>query len=248
LTVAGSEVVCAIHQPNFFPRLSTLAKLAAADVWVVLDDVQFARRDYQHRARLAALDSPEVQQWLTVPVHLPEGRATCIRDVVLVDPAKAQRRAERMLSHYYGRSVHWPTIQDHLDPVISQFNHTDHLATIAEASTRALLNAIGWNGTTIRASSHSVRSERSQRLADLTQVARATTYLYGTGGANYLDFAPFHAADLRLRQFTRPAEIEAADWLLARRITALHPLANATHPEYLRRILARARVQILDAG
>ena len=46
--------VCAIHQPNLFPPLVTLAKLFAADYWIVLDDVQFARRHYQHRApRLA---------------------------------------------------------------------------------------------------------------------------------------------------------------------------------------------------
>lgn len=42
--------VCAIHQPNLFPRLVTLAKLFAADYWIVLDDVQFAHRDY-HTAR-----------------------------------------------------------------------------------------------------------------------------------------------------------------------------------------------------
>ncbi|WP_436849202.1 WbqC family protein [Streptomyces atriruber] len=46
--------LCAIHQPNLWPRLTTLAKLFAADHWIVLDDVQFARRDYQHRARIAA--------------------------------------------------------------------------------------------------------------------------------------------------------------------------------------------------
>ncbi|MEV8399494.1 WbqC family protein [Streptomyces niveus] len=39
-----------MHQPNLFPRLSMLAKLYAADCWIVLDDVQFTRRDYQHRA------------------------------------------------------------------------------------------------------------------------------------------------------------------------------------------------------
>lgn len=50
--------ICAIHQPNFLPRLSTVSKLLASDVWIVLDDVQFCRRDYQHRARLAALHGP----------------------------------------------------------------------------------------------------------------------------------------------------------------------------------------------
>jgi hypothetical protein len=47
------QLTCAIHQPNFFPRLSTIAKLYTADAWIILDDVQFARRDYQHRCRLA---------------------------------------------------------------------------------------------------------------------------------------------------------------------------------------------------
>ncbi|MFE7111305.1 WbqC family protein [Streptomyces sp. NPDC057575] len=45
---AAAGLVCAIHQPNLLPRLSTVAKILAADVWIVLDDVQFARRDFQH--------------------------------------------------------------------------------------------------------------------------------------------------------------------------------------------------------
>ncbi|MEU0486469.1 WbqC family protein, partial [Streptosporangium sp. NPDC006013] len=68
--------MCAIHQPNLFPRLVTLAKLFAADYWIVLDDVQFARRDYQHRARLASLDGSWQPQWLSISTHLPYGRST----------------------------------------------------------------------------------------------------------------------------------------------------------------------------
>ncbi|MEV6297119.1 WbqC family protein [Streptomyces sp. NPDC051896] len=59
--------MCGIHQPNLFPRLSTLAKLYTADQWIVLDDVQFARRDYQHRARLAVLADPARQQCSPFP-------------------------------------------------------------------------------------------------------------------------------------------------------------------------------------
>jgi len=58
-----SDLLCAIHQPNFFPRLSTLAKLFTADIWVILDDVQFTRRDYQHRCLVAGPDT--VERWLT---------------------------------------------------------------------------------------------------------------------------------------------------------------------------------------
>ncbi|WP_262505732.1 WbqC family protein [Streptomyces sp. TRM68367] len=65
--------VCAIHQPNLFPRLSTLAKLYAADRWIVLDDVQFARRDYQHRARIAAWTAPPGSRGSRSPRTCPAG-------------------------------------------------------------------------------------------------------------------------------------------------------------------------------
>ena len=77
---------CAIRQPNFLPRLSTLAKRFAADYWIVLDDVQFTRRDYRHRARIAPLDRPDLAHWLSLATHLPNGRATLIRDARLADP------------------------------------------------------------------------------------------------------------------------------------------------------------------
>jgi hypothetical protein len=70
-------LLCAIHQPNFLPRLSTLAKLYAADIWIILDDVQFTRRDYQHRCYLAPVPDARLPgRWLTLPVHLPGGRET----------------------------------------------------------------------------------------------------------------------------------------------------------------------------
>jgi WbqC-like protein family len=83
---------CAIHQPNLLPRLSTLAKLYAADVWVVLDDVQFTRHNYQHRVRLAALDDPAHRQWLSLETHLPYGRATLIREGAACTAARNTRR------------------------------------------------------------------------------------------------------------------------------------------------------------
>lgn len=89
--------LCAIHQPNLFPRLTTLAKLFAADYWIVLDDVQFTRRDYQHRTRLAALDDPQQRQWLTIPTHLPRGRQMPIREARIVDPARSRRRLAQLL-------------------------------------------------------------------------------------------------------------------------------------------------------
>ncbi|GGV72103.1 hypothetical protein GCM10010277_84580 [Streptomyces longisporoflavus] len=213
--------LCAIHQPNVFPRLTTLAKLFAADYWIVLDDVQFTRRDYQHRARLADLDDPARQQWLTIPTHLPGGRPTLIRDAVIDDPAPARRRTAGMLRQQYGASPHWPALAKALDPVLDAFT-TGRTATVAEMSTRVLLDVLGRQGQILTSSRLPARPGRSLRLADLAAVTGARTYLCGTGGMTYLDQKPFSARNIAVAAF-RPPTTDM--WALGHRISAVWTLA-----------------------
>ncbi|WOX10247.1 WbqC family protein [Streptomyces sp. N50] len=215
---------CAIHQPNFLPRLSTLAKLYTADVWVVLDDVQFVRRDYQHRARLAALDDPQREQWLSVETHLPYGRATLIRDARLADPRRSARRLGQLPTQHYRASPYWQLLHASLEPVVRSLAESVGTAAVAEATTRALLNLLGWRGTIVRSSDLAASSDRSARLADLTTAVGADTYLCGTGGLRYLDHRPFAERQLNVHAFRPPTAAEDL-WTGAARITALWALA-----------------------
>ncbi|MFF4579957.1 WbqC family protein [Streptomyces sp. NPDC001373] len=214
--------MCAVHQPNLFPRLTTLAKLFAADTWIVLDAVQFTRRDYQHRTRLAALDAPDRVRWLSIPTHLPQGRQTLIQDALIADPTSARRRTAAMIRHEYRASPHWATLQSALEPVWEAFD-TGRIAAVAETSTRVLLDLLGWNGSILTASGLPARPERSERLADLTTAAGADTYLCGTGGMTYLDPDPFTARSITVAPFLPPAD---GIWASARRVTALWALTH----------------------
>jgi hypothetical protein len=151
--VSGTGV-CAIHQPNLFPRWVTLAKLLAADIWVVLDDVQFCRRDHQHRSRLGH-PGERARQWLVLPVHLPRGRATTIREVRLADPEIARRRVAGLTRQYYRRTPGWERIEGVVDAVadaVDTVGLQQGLAAVAEASTSLLLRACGWRGEIVRSS------------------------------------------------------------------------------------------------
>ncbi|WP_424534243.1 WbqC family protein [Sphaerisporangium viridialbum] len=213
--------LCAIHQPNLFPRLATLAKLATADYWIVLDDVQFARRDYQHRVRLAALDNPTRWQWLSISTHLPHGRSTLIGQARLADPTRCRRRVAQLLADYYRNSDHWPAFKQQLGSMLTQFETTDRLADVAEASTQLLLRAVGWTGQIIRSSDLPSRNGRSERLADLARATGASTYLCGTGGMRYLDTKAFRAHAVEVQPFQAPL---SGIWESARKLSALHAL------------------------
>jgi hypothetical protein len=217
--------VCAIHQPNLFPRLSTLAKLYTADRWIILDDVQFTRRDYQHRARLAALANPARQQWLTLPTHLPHGRQTLIKDARLAEPRRSRRTVELLVRQYYRRSPHWPALRSVLDTVLAKLEETDRLADIAETSMRATLDALDWHGQVMHSSDLPARRGRSERLADLAYATGSTHYLCGPGGLRYLTAEPFDAHGIPILPFHVPVA-ESDLWGWATKVTSLWALGG----------------------
>lgn len=205
--------VCAIHQPNLFPRWVTLAKLLAADTWVVLDDVQFCRQDHQHRSRLGYPDE-RARQWLVLPVHLPRGRATTIREVRLADPDLARRRVTGLTRQYYRRTPGWARIAGVVDAVAAAVDTVgvqQGLAAVAETSTTLLLRACGWQGEIMRSSDlarlRPISTERSGRLADLTRAAGCSTYLCGRSARSYLHSHPFQRAGTAVEFFMLP-EVE----------------------------------------
>ena len=88
-----------IHQPYFLPWLGYFSKLAFADAFIVLDDVQFRKRHFFDRTRIINMHG--VEQWLGLPVG-ENFRAKC-REVILRD-GKCRDRIISTLQHSYRRA------------------------------------------------------------------------------------------------------------------------------------------------
>ena len=86
----GVEIV-AIHQPNFLPWLGWFDKLARADVFVLLDHVQFPRTSrgtYVNRVKLLVGGK---DAWVTAPIVRASGSAQRIDEVRLDGCALARK-------------------------------------------------------------------------------------------------------------------------------------------------------------
>ncbi|MEV7858010.1 WbqC family protein [Streptomyces hirsutus] len=121
----------------------------------------------------------------------------------------------------YGASPYWPALAQALGPVLNTFG-TGRTATVAATSTRVLLDLVGWQGQILVSSDLRSRPRRSQRLADLSAVTGARTYVCGPGGMAYLDPAPFAAEGIAVMPFQPPA---TNIWSSSRRLSALWALA-----------------------
>jgi hypothetical protein len=85
----------AVMQPYFFPYAGYFRLFAAAEIFVIFDDVQFPRRGRVHRCEVpGATGAPE---WLTLPLAR-QPRDTAIADLAFAAGARAtfDRRLQRL--------------------------------------------------------------------------------------------------------------------------------------------------------
>lgn len=103
------SLTAAVHQPNYLPWLGWFHKLAAADVFVYLDAVQYPRgRSFAARNRIK---TPNGVAWLTMPVSVPkghEGKATYAQ-VRFAEPRWRDKHL-RTVETSYARAPHFDDV------------------------------------------------------------------------------------------------------------------------------------------
>ena len=231
-------MIAAIHQPNLFPRLKVLQKLALADVWVVLDDVQFAQREYQNRTLIVPNHGTGAPHWLSLPVTLPFGRSTRIVDVAL-DEAECFRKLDHALTYSF---VATPEFRPQRDALMRTLHQTRaNLIDLGVASTLALLQLAGVAPRVVRSSSlRLAECSRSSRLAQLSDAVSADTYLSGSGGAQYMEVESFErlGIDLLWQEWRAPQGPAAQEiGINIRNGSALNLLARS-YAEFCAAVLA----------
>ncbi len=183
--------VLAAHQPQYLPWLGFFDKLAQADVFVLLDDVQFKKNDWQNRNRIKGPSGP---QWITVPVRhkFPQ----TIAEVEVRETEPWRRKHQRALESNYGKAVYFADEMPLVAGVLDQ--SWTHLAPLNIELIRGLAARLGI-GTDIRlGSAIEVRADPTLRLLDLCRELGADTYLSGADGG-YLEQGHFDEAGIELR-------------------------------------------------
>ncbi len=179
--------VCVITQPRFFPGLHYLHRMMLADLFVILDTVQFSPRHEENRTKVKAPDGP---RWLTVPVRQSH-REQRIIETTLDDTQPWRRKAIRTLETLYGRAPCYATYAAEVISILESPYGT--LADLDCASWAPALRSLGINCRFICASTLPVSGSGSQLLFNICRWLRADVYLSGAFGRDYLDLAAFES-------------------------------------------------------
>lgn len=179
----------AIHQPQYLPWLGYLDKLDSADVFVVLDTVQFKKHEWQNRNRIRTHDG---WQWLTVPIidRFPE-RIDQVEINTRTDWSRKHRQALRL---NYGRASHWEPLGPALLALLER--PWRRLCDLNGAVLDLLCEQLGLSSRRLLASSLAAREDPTDRLIDLCRAVGGTEYLAGESGPGYMDLERFAQAGI----------------------------------------------------
>ena len=198
-------MIVAIHQPHFLPWLGYLHRMVHADLFVLLDHVQFERRNYQNRTMIR-IDGEA--RWLTVPVVQRSQKERIVDK--RVDNRRGGARAWgpghlRTLRHAYREA---PFVGHYLPQLRRLFEtEWERLVDLDQAALEFLRGAFDIRTPLVTSSALDVDGARGELILDICRAVGADTLLAGLGGSRgYLDVEAFARAGVRVefQQFRHP--------------------------------------------
>ena len=197
-------MIVAIHQPQFMPWLGYFDKMDSCDAFVLLDNVQYKKNEYQNRNRIKTSNG---WQWLTVPAcyKFPQK----INEVRIDNNSNWQKKHLYAIQTNYGKS---PFFEKYIKHFKGFYDKDWNLLSKANiASVMLLKDMLGIKSDIVIASEmDGLSDEPNQRLIDICRRLGADTYLAGKDGKTYMDFNMFRDAgiDVIFQEFSQPVYIQ----------------------------------------
>jgi hypothetical protein len=192
-------MIVAVHQPHFLPWLGYLDRMRQADLFVVLDHVQFEKQNYQNRTAILVEGTP---RWLTVPIQQQSFRQSILeKRIANPVPGKANWWGPNMyatLRHAYRRAPHFRAYGAWLHEVLER--RWDLLAQLNEVLLDFLRHAFDISTPLVKSSQLGVGGARSELVLNICRAVGADAFLCGGGGSRaYLDVAAFERAGVQVK-------------------------------------------------
>jgi hypothetical protein len=232
----------AIVQSSYIPWKGYFDLMNHADAFVLLDDVQFTRRDWRSRNRIKTAAGT---RWLTIPV-LSRGRYhQRIDETRIADPGWA-RSHWSAIEQSYRDSPYFDVVAAAVAPLYEE-PAGERLSEVNAALLRCLRDVLGIDTPITWSSDYDASSERSRRLLDICLATGAGEYVSGPSARGYLDVALFERAGVAVSWFdyagyepyTQPHgafehEVSVLDLLFCEGDGARHFLKTTTEPAIAR--------------
>lgn len=181
-----------IHQLHYLPWLRYFEKIARSDVFIVLDDIQFAKNDWQNRNKIKTRAGATV---LTLPVFQSLGQR--LNEVRINNTLPWRRKHAQSILQAY---VAAPCFEEHR-PFIENIyaDDWDYMDDINRTMLAYYLDALGITTPVVYASTLDAPGVATERLINLIKAVGGDRYYSGAYALEvYLDAQALERAGIGL--------------------------------------------------
>jgi hypothetical protein len=183
----------AIVQSNYIPWKGYFDLINSADEFILLDDLQYTRRDWRNRNLIKSLHG---LIWLTIPVQVKGKSHQKIKDTVVSDPKWNQRHWKAII-HNYSKADYFRDLKE-LFEALYLCTNDKYLSEINYRFITAICKILGISTKISWSMDYDLTEEKTARLISLCKQAGATEYVSGPTGKNYLDEDLFRSEHIKL--------------------------------------------------
>ena len=178
-------MIVSIHQPQYLPWLGYFSKIDRSDIFILLDNVQFKKNEWQNRNRIR---TAEGWQWITVPVL--HKFLQKISEVEINNTVQWGKKHLNALITNYSKA---PFFKEYIG--FFEQTYAQDWKCLVDINIHIIQNLVKIMGIPdkelILASKFESREGPTERLIDLCKQVGADIYLSGKDGAKYLDLDIF---------------------------------------------------------
>jgi len=183
----------AIVQSSYIPWKGYFDLIRSVDAFLLLDNVQFTRRDWRNRNRIKTRQG---LAWLSIPVHTRGRYTQLIEDTTTSDPDWGRRHWQTICANY----AKAPYFDHYADRFAELYERSfTRLSEINHAFTAAICESLGITTPMAWSNAFETRNTPSERLIDLCLAVGGTDYLSGPSARDYLDVGAFEAAGIAVQ-------------------------------------------------
>lgn len=190
-------MIVTIHQPEHLPYFGFLDKVNKSDLFVILDDVQFKKNNFQNRNQILTANGPK---WLSIPVemkHLEDKNINARHTKGTWKEEYRNKIVEAYRNHpYFDENIAW------VDEMLAL--ESDLLIDYNMFAIRTIFEKCGIDTKIIFSSELEIHTVKTQRLFDICTALDATDYLAGQGAIDYLDTEIFKGINILRHSFEHP--------------------------------------------
>jgi WbqC-like protein family len=173
----------AIVQSSYIPWKGFFDIINSVDEFILLDDVQFTKRDWRSRN---SIKTSQGTQWLTIPVSVKGKFHQKINQVTVSDPNWAMDHW-KIIQHNYHKAPFFNDYAAIVEKCYQAAAHQDHLSQINFSFIKAICAILSIRTTLSWSTDYVSVGSKSDRLISLCKAAKATRYLSGPKAANYIE-------------------------------------------------------------